>query len=277
LSEKPSFWEKLTKPLRDEGFKNAINSVEEISFSNKSYTFNERFKHIKFCERLLRRKILNYINLDMLAYAYVINGITDYIDDFLCNISTLGLYPNEYPYYYELCKVRNVKVIDVSKDENIKFCDKIAISCPFSYNGKTTFQQHILNNAAEEKVPILLDLAYLGLTKPWQIVLPQANISVAYSFSKHYSLSFDRIGYAFTSKPNNKFNILNQFGYVNISGILKAQKLIENFDIDYIYEKYHVNYLDIIKNTLLDPSECILFGHKNGDKSCITEHYLNTY
>lgn len=277
LHETHTYWPLLTKPIRDPAFIEVLKTIKEISFSNSRFTFEERFRHIKKFEKLVWTLLSKYFGVDKLSNFYIINGITDYIDTFLQNIKTIGLFPNEYLYYKEISLQRNIDIIDISNVDNIPKCDKIALSCPYSFNGDTWFQQEVIDTASQYNIPILIDCAYLGLTSPWYINLAKSkNISIAYSMSKHYSLSFDRIGIVFTSNLDQKLQVLNQFGYVNISGIEKANLLLENFDENFIYNKYSPMYKDIIEKLGLNPTGCILFGHKKTEKYCITEHYLNT-
>lgn len=268
IKETNPYWTKLTKPIRDIEFTDAMNSADLNSFSNGKFTLKERFMNIYRFERNLKNKLMEYVNLTPLQHYYIINGITQGIDSWLHGKSSIGVVNNDYTYYEKISHARGISIVDPSSK-----CDGVIISCPFSYNGATNFQQKIVYDCAERNIPIFIDLAYLGLTNKFTLdISHNKKVTVAYSMSKHYSLCFDRIGILWSSEPDRELEIMNQVGYVNITGIQRSQILIDQFPMDFIYQKYQNQYAAIIDALQLTATECILFGHKGVDKYCITEY-----
>ena len=265
IKEQNPYWTKLTKSLRDPEFDKVLSNAP-LSFSNSNFTLLERFKIIKRFENTLRSKLKSYVDVSQLKYSYVINGITEGLNNWISNSSSLHILKNDYTYYERLSNVRNIKLV------NLDSCDRVVISCPFSYDGNTNTQQDVIYQCADKNIPILIDLAYLGTTDSFTLDISRnKQIQIAYSMSKHYALPFDRIGLLWSSQEDQSLNILNQVGYVNITGIQRSQMLLDHFDIDYIYKHYKQSSDKIIDQLNLTQTKCVLFGHKDNDKYCITE------
>lgn len=271
IREQNSYWPKLTKGLRDPEFDKVLATAPVVSFANNKFILYERFKIIKKFDITLKNKIKPYVDLNNLNNTYITNGITESLSNWINNIDTIGVLPNEYTYYDRIANIRNIKLVDPSKELNR--CNKVVISCPFSYDGNTKIQQELIYNCADNDIPILIDMAYLGVTAPFTLDISRnKRVQVAYTMSKHFALPFDRLGILWSSYEDNELSILNQVGYVNITAIQRAQLLIENFDMDFIYKKYKQQSDKVISQLNLNQTECVLFGHKGKDKFCITEY-----
>lgn len=270
IKEKHQIWTSLVKPIPDKEF---IENIDTIPFLNLDFTFKERFNYIEEFNKILKLKINSYVNVSLLKDKYIINGISESIYHWFNYKGSIGIVPNDYIFYKKLSLNKNLTIFNPLT--NLNNCDKVIISCPFSFNGSTNWQQDLIYKCADLDIPIFLDLAYLGLTDKFYLdISKNKKISVAYSMSKHYGLSFDRIGILWSSIPYEDLHILNQVGYVNISGIKKSLNLLKNYDLDHIYKKYKNKYCEIIKNLNLQSTNCILFGHKDDEKFCITEFYV---
>jgi histidinol-phosphate/aromatic aminotransferase/cobyric acid decarboxylase-like protein len=271
IKEQHPYWPKLTKGLRDPEFDKILAVSPTISFANNKFTLIERFKIIKKFDITLRNKIKQYVDLGQLTHTYITNGITESLNSWINNINTIGVLPNEYTYYERIANTRKIKLIDPRKD--LDKCDKVVISCPFSYDGNTTIQQELIYACAEKDIPILLDMAYLGVTNTFTLDISRnKRVQIAYTMSKHFALPFDRLGIVWSSHEDSELSILNQVGYVNITAIQRAQLLVDNFDLNYIYNKYKQQSDNVIKELGLKTTECVLFGHKDNEKFCITEY-----
>lgn len=271
IKEKHPHWPRLTKVLRDSEFDKILSTAPVISFSNNTFTLLERFKIIKKFDITLKNKLKSYIDMSHLNHTYITNGITESINCWINNIRTIGVLPNEYTYCERIAHTRNISLVDPYKD--LDKCDKVIISCPFSHDGNTIIQQDLIYKCAEKDIPILIDMAYLGLTKPFTLDISRNNrVQIAYTMSKHFALPFDRLGILWSSHEDSELSILNNVGYVNITAIQRAQLLINNFDLDYIYKKYKTQSDQIIQQLGLTPTECVLFGHQDNLKFCITEY-----
>ena len=272
IKERHPYWTQLVKGLRDPEFDKVLSTAPNVSFNNNDFTLIERFKIIKKFEHSIRSKLKSYVDLSQLKYSYAINGITEGLNNWICDIETLGILKNEYTYYERLANYRNIKLIDID-NYDIDSCDKVVISCPFSYDGNTIVQQNIIYQCAEKNIPILVDLGYLGTTDSFNLdISKNEKIQVVYSMSKHYALPFDRIGMLWSSQEDQTLDILNQVGYVNITAIQRAQLLINNFEINHIYKTYKELSDKIMDELELKKTNCVLYGHKENKKYCITEY-----
>jgi hypothetical protein len=276
IKEKHPYWTKLTKPIRDPEFDNVLRNLKHLPFSNSKFLLSERFEIIYNFKSILENKIKSYVpGLNKIQNFYVTNGITNSIDSWITGNIKLGLYDQDYVYYQKIAEARNIECVSINNIENIKQCTKIIVSCPFSLNGNTEFQQLVIDQCVKYNIPIFIDLAYLGLTEKFMLDVSKVkDLTIAYSMSKHYSLCFDRIGATWTTKKNEELAILNQVGYVNISGIQKSIELLNTFDENYIFSKYKHKYQEIINQHNLQSTNCVLLAHKNNEKFCITEFLI---
>lgn len=118
---------------------------------------------------------------------------------------------------------------------------------------------------------IILDGAYVGLTKPYEFEISHPNIfSVVTSLSKPLGLFYYRIGFIFTREEIK--TLYPNIWFKNIFSLLIAREIFSRFKCDYFYNKYRPVQLKIIKEIKKDiripikPSDSLLLGYFNRSK-----------
>lgn len=131
--------------------------------------------------------------------------------------------------------------------------------------------------------PIALDIAYVGTTKPQYIPMSENIEFVFYSLSKPFGLKNIRTGWYFTRRPDIKlYNLHIKSNYYNYFSHKIAELVIENFTIDYVYDRMKNIQLEVCQKMSLTPSDCVWlatsddnvydeFKRADTNRLCITE------
>ena len=124
------------------------------------------------------------------------------------------------------------------------------ISVPSAIDGN---YKEIPNN-----VPVALDLAYLGSTIPKKIHLPDNVEFVFYSLSKPFGVRNVRTGWLFTRKQDFRLEALTHNAkYYNYYANQVAEKIINNFDIDFVHKMYYNKQKNICDKINAIPSDSV--------------------
>ena len=221
----------------------------------------------------------HFIGFDQLTEKYITNGNTDSLNlVFLSNkFNKIYTLEKEYIYYSHLSQSLSIPIVNFNLD-NLDILSNDGIVClsvPSARDGIIENKQKIIDYCQEKNIPIFIDVAYCGLTEPYQISIKNtSNTYFAITFSKTLTLAYNRIGVLYCGKPVVSLSILNKLGYVNLSAANIAIELIKQFPCDYIYNTYKDQYLEICARMNLKPTKCILFGHdQNNEKFSVTEYY----
>lgn len=277
-----SIYNKLTKPIRDSKINSVLNNIQ----SNKAFPADVEFS---FRERLsvkqeLIETFIPWVNdhIDRLQdfnFKYVANGNSDALNMIFMQRKFEHVYflKKEYSYYSHICGLLNLEhtAIDLSEIDKVSSRDLFLVSIPSSYDGSVSDRIELISKLQEKNVKVFIDVAYCGLTEPFQLKLTSTkNIYLAFTFSKSSSLSFNRIAIMFSDLSIPGIDIMNKLGYLNLSGANTAIAIMKNFPVDYFYNTYKDQYTIICQEKNLMPTKCILFGHDlNGDKFCTTPYY----
>lgn len=106
--------------------------------------------------------------------------------------------------------------------------------------------------------PIALDLAYLGSTKIRKIQVPDNVEYVFYSLSKPFGVRNVRTGWIFTKEKDNRLDaLINGAKYYNYFANQVAEKIITNFDIEYVWRKLESKQHYICKQFGFIPSDSV--------------------
>lgn len=107
-------------------------------------------------------------------------------------------------------------------------------------------------------IPVALDLAYVGSTAINPITIPENVEYVFYSLSKSFGIRNVRTGWLFTKKPDLKLDALVYHAkYYNYSALNVAEKIINNFSINYIHNKYQKQQRQICKELNIIESDSV--------------------
>ncbi len=176
-------------------------------------------------------------------YKYFSNGSSEAIFHLLIDTikEKLPIYvlKGEYEGYREYAKNLGVSVIELEPDlsliKNLPF-GRFFISNPSARNGNLIDNQFVIN-ICELGHQVVIDLAYLGMTRPYQIDLTHKNIiAVVASLSKPYGLFYSRIGFSFCRKPLP--TLYPNIWFKNIFSIHIALKILKNIKFGSLRQKY---------------------------------------
>lgn len=113
-------------------------------------------------------------------------------------------------------------------------------------------------------IPVALDLAYVGSTLPKKIHIGNNVEYVFYSFSKPFGVRNIRTGWLFTRNIDKKLDaLIYNAKYYNYYALDVAEKIIKNFDINYIYNKYHNKQFQLCKELNIVPSDSVWLATSN--------------
>ena len=161
---------------------------------------------IKRTAQLTREWLSPVVDLTAFPYCYHVNGTHNSIERWLAS-ETRPIYvlTGEYPYAQSLRPDIHV----VSDSDQIPQGAVAYISNPFSSTGNYDPRYHQI------RVPVILDLAYVGTTAPHCFAITPNTEQVFWSGSKTFGLGCFRTGYRFTKTRDPMQDILANVGYAN--------------------------------------------------------------
>ena len=116
-------------------------------------------------------------------------------------------------------------------------------------------------------IPVALDLAYIGSAKPQKIEIGPNVELVFFSLSKCFGLKNIRTGWLFSRKSIPRLEALTlKYRYYNYYAHQVAEKIIDNFKIDYIYNKLKYNQIEVCKEMNLEPSDVMWIATTNNSE-----------
>jgi hypothetical protein len=149
-------------------------------------------------------------------------------------------------------------------DSVVESNDAVIISVPFSDSGsKHTELDSILEQCELLNVPVLLDFAYLGISKNINVNLNYKCIdSVCTSISKVFDgAQYLRCGIRFQRENlDDGIDAFNSVGMVPHKNMATAVFLMKKYTIDHNWDTYANQYDLVCKELNLQPTDCILFG-----------------
>jgi len=217
-----------------------------------------------------REWVKDIVDLGEFTHAYPINGVTGAIEQWLLsNPGNVQQLPGEYGWL----QIQRPWVND-NRPVNTAY-----VSNPFSATG--CFHQRYV----DIKLPTLLDCAFVGSTMKHRIELSSSISAVAFSFSKGFSVNLFRTGFLFSKEPIPAFEVWLGYNYYNYLSMHVARTIIDNFPVDYIYNKFRATQLEICEENNLIPSDCVFLAtstdskynhYKRGDgtnRLCLSREY----
>ena len=209
---------------------------------------------------------------EYMHYSYS-NGTTEAFDKFyqLHAGRRLRLWHGEYFYHQIQAREMFGKNFAWIDDGPIEVMDVVVVSAPFSDTGNIPENfDNVMQQCETLGVPVLIDMAYLNLTKNFNIDLSYKCIqTVTTSLSKVFPVETHRIGIRM-----NRHNIddtlsaysNNSFPYVNTTGVYVGQEMIKNYSNDWLYNKYINLQKDYCDKLDVVPSNCVIFGIDKNNK-----------
>lgn len=197
--------------------------------------------------------------------ATVINGSTDAFTNFYLTHPKrrLVLLKGEYPFHRD-CFDSLDRRWSWYEDTTLTSQDFLVLSLPFSGNGNPhMLQEQILQKCEEKNIPVLLDLAFLGLGAQidlTSIAKYRCIETITYSFSKQFNLGKFRIGLQWSKQPQGPLTILKEWNYHNWFATLITQHLMQEFEFDFIHNNYRTKQQEICAKHGVAASESVIFA-----------------
>jgi hypothetical protein len=258
-------YNRLIKPLRTQLIQDTVGSMLPLQFSphDQQLSYAERLEPIA----LLKRNIIKWASrhiwgLDQFSHMYVMNGNTDRINR-LFSAGPVRFLSTDYSYY------------SVLGPPSLTPGDPSLVTWPGYSQGNT--RELNLVEISSPPNQIHLDSAYLGLTRDCEVINVSRFASIAISFSKTLAIPFNRISVLFTHTPDPQLDVLNSIGYVNLSGVHIANKLLVTLPPDYWSIMCGAHYDNMCSRYQLTPSNCFLFAFDRRGARVSTAPYWRQY
>ena len=204
-----------------------------------------------------------------LAYS---NGTTETFDKFYQKHTDkrLRLWRGEY-FYHQIQRRELFKDFAWIEDEPIRDGDVVAVSLPFSDTGNIPKDYDtVMTQCVAHDVPVLVDMAYLNLTKDVTYNITYSCIkTIATSLSKVFPVEHMRIGMRLnrdTTDDTLDAYTNNDSPYVNTIGIHVGHRLIKQYEQNWVYNKWYHKQEEICKQLDVEPSNCVIFGVDTKEK-----------
>lgn len=217
-----------------------------------------------------REWVKDIVDLSDFTYAYPTNGVTHALDQWLLLESgNIHQIPGEYGWL----STQKQSIGDASVSNTRAY-----ISNPFSATGN-------YHNNYKSSLPMLLDCAFVGSTSKQRMNVPTNVDTITFGFSKGFGLNLFRIGFVFSKNQIGPLNTMMNFNYFNYGSMIIADKIMNNFSVDYIYNKFRSTQVDICAENNLIPSDCVFLAtstdpvydvYKRGDgtnRICLSREY----
>jgi len=242
--------------IKEEVRKYYIKKYDLNSVMRKRFELIEEFKSV----------FLNWINtgnikcigLHHFPYVYVINGITDFIDQVIPEHKLKPIVlENEYPAY-------TFKALTCIKSR-IKLDNKInVVSVPF-YNDMSIHPatpQIIESNS-------IIDFAWAGNYSNKTEINVSKSSYVLHSLNKTFGLYNLRLGLCFSKTPISTFELYKDIPVVNLPNVELAIYLMKKFNPDYLYDVYHEEFKSKFIQNKIEPTASLWIGIKENKRYSI--------
>ena len=198
-----------------------------------------------------------------LAFA---NGTTEVFDKFYMQHldRRLRLWKGEY-FYHQIVARENFYNRFSWVTDDIHVGDVVVVSLPFSDTGAIPENfDAIMQKCCEKNVPVLLDMAYLNISKPIEVNLDYECIQViTTSLSKVFPVETYRIGIRMMKNyldDTLQAYVDQENPYVNKLSVHIGHELIKKYKNDYIVNKYSKAQQKLCGALEVSPSDCVIFG-----------------
>lgn len=203
---------------------------------------------LDYLENLYREWVKNIIDLNDFKHCYFVNGITDAINQWVATEARPWQYLEGDYEYANMISDKGTKVTKVNNT------DVLYISNPACATGNIIKTPDVDN-------PVILDCAYVGSTKKQKIDVPKNTEQIWFSFSKGWGLVGQRAGLVFTKEPHKSLSIMKNVEAWNYTTVEIAIAIVENFEIDTVYNMYREKQLKVCRENNFSPSDCFFIAN----------------
>lgn len=256
-------------------------SVNIDTWATKSHT--DQFRH------WIQSGNCNFVKgLDQYPYSALCSGSSGVIDSFISKNNARRIRFSESEFVL-------ARIIATANDtpwcyleaEELDCNDAVVISLPFAGNGSIYPDlTNLLDSCTLMNIPVLVDIAYTGISYDIEIDLTSPCISeVACSVSKPFATLL-RHGIRFTrNKVDDLLQSSSDLGILSRINVVVASQLMLDFHKDYVINKYYNKQQEICKKLGLTPSNTItlaigneiehgMFKRKHHIRVCITDELM---
>ena len=239
-------------------FIKSINLTDSLWAEGINYQFCE-----KYFEWIAGTKNNTFKGLENFPYKVYANGTSQTFEIFYIKNKQRRFRCLRGEYIYHQLAWRNNwpdwKFID---ELDLESNDAVVISLPFADTGDEYRLKEILDACEEKNIPVLIDCAYFGTCKGVEFDLSYNCITdIAFSLSKIFPVAHARIGMRLTKQDDDDLMLVyDKINYNNRLGAKLGLELIQNFDSDYICNKYADKQIQLCNQLDITPSKTILFG-----------------
>ena len=253
---------KASRPVPDrEAYQFIVDNINGNSLYKKDLP-------VKFCSEYLEwiksSKLNNLINLDKFKSLQFVHGTSQSFDFFYLMNHTKRFrgFKGDFM-YHEIMWKRGYEWKHI-EDGEIERGDAVIFSLPFSDFGDIHPRtDEILDKCDKLGVPVFLDCAYMIMARDIEFDFDRKCIQgISFSLSKgFYGAEHLRIGLRLTKEfTDDPVEVFNDFQMINWIGPDIGLKLINNFEHDFIQNKYYDKQIEICKELNIEPSKCVIFG-----------------
>lgn len=218
----------------------------------QQYISNDRYNHL--------------VGIEEFKSSRYINGTTQAFDTFLLrhHDKRIRNFPGEFAYHKIATRASNMRFKEITEEQPLRKGDALIISAPFSASCDLLVNFHETMRECEQKtIPVLIDCAYLGITRGIKIDLRSRAIEeICFSLSKTYfGAERLRIGMRLRKTyEDDTIDFENEFNMFNIAGSYTGLELIKTIPPHELYNKINPIKTNICSERgYLDNKTCI-FG-----------------
>ena len=207
---------------------------------------------LNLLEKNYRSWVKDLVDLADFSHCYVVNGVTDAINQWVATEDRPWQYFEGDYEYANMIGSNGVKV------DTVLPTHVLYISNPACATGNFVDIDDI-------DVPVILDCAYVGSTKKQRITLPKNTEQIWFSFSKGWGLIGQRIGLVFSKLPHKSLEPMKRVEAWNYTSVEIALKIIETFDIDTVYNNYVNKQVSVCNEYCLTPADCFFIANSTDE------------
>ena len=174
----------------------------------------------------------------------------------------LRLLKGEFFYHWLMGRNYFKSCVEIGEDI-LKSGDVVVMSCPFSGTGNIPVNFYrILEQCEQLQIPVMLDLAYINISKIKDLDLRYKCIhTVTSSLSKVFPVENHRIGIRMRRTFfDDSLYAYNKGNYLNLFSVNIGHQMIKKFSNNWLYAKYKDLQKDSCASLQLTPSDCVIFG-----------------
>jgi hypothetical protein len=219
---------------------------------------------------------INLKNFNSVNHFTVSNGVTESLSNVLC--SNKVLYMNKKMHFHnrEFLEDKNVTIKDLHVD-NLDKNSTVLMELPSPWYDTHT-QIEIIKKAKQANCHVAIDLTWLPLVDIDIDLDLDLVDEIFFSMNKTWSIQQLRPAFRWSKKRINDSQTFDtEYGTYPKVPVNVFMKLIDQFEIDYTYNRHKTNHSNICKKFDLEPTEVLWFTkHKNvmhDDRHYISNHF----